>query len=1194
MLKRRFSLSLLAILVLLSFVCQGTMVLAGTTGGLSGTVLDATSKQPIASAKITAASPQQVATVTSDSAGHYTFVNLAPDTYTVSVEVQGYQAITIPGVTISADNTRVLPLTADKALKTIGRVTTRSATSLVKPGTTADEYSISSVTQQKVAAAGGGGNLNSAFSALATVPGVSVAPGQSGYIGAGAGLSIRGGDYDQIGYQIDGVPVNRSFDNYPSGATSSLGQQELQVYTGAPPAGTQSAGVAGYINQVIRTGTSPGFESLDLGLGGPAYYHKLSFELGGVSNNKRFSYYLGLGGYNQDFRFADQFNGAGLSNYGVANGIPCSAAVSQAVTPSCYNSTGQLYPGGFVLTPFNSFSTATVQDRDSIVNLHYYFPHKDGSRDDLQTLYDVNFIRTSFYTSANDQGGVPYLNTIGQGTTYGDGYALNLPTGGFLPTNYKAFASQYQFPNTPTHAFQSTIDPNLRDGFLNDQAIFKLQFTKSLGSAAYFRVYGYTYYSDWPNTGATSNNFGGNLGVSGDYELSGHTRGVSFQFADQLGSKNLLQLGGDFTTSRVVRDNNSQYINGAYGPDSVNVRTQVGVLVDSKNPTNGVCYSATGAPTACYRSPSLLNNGQVDGLAGAQWATIQQAYNGTVAPITAAACGTGPCQYLVTGNGQYATYNTVKPIFWGASLTDEFRPTPKLTINGGIRLDVYQFQGGDTGGGPARAFWYNAYNREMCVNNATGALADKITGLGLASVNSPCGAGYSAGNFQNPSGVTTQTYPVFQPRLGFTYAIDPSTVFRGAYGRFAEPPNSAFEQYDALQANAPALLYGTYGFQQYGFTTPNHPVPPATSNNYDFSIEHQFPGQLSVKLSPFIRKTQNQKEQFYLNRATNFVSGLAVGNQTSEGVEFELDKGNFANDGLSARLAFAYTHSYVKYDTLSNGTTVLTPVITAIKAYNALTKAGGGAACYTLVTATGGGTAAPACGAGTVANPYYNAPLQDVNPYNNASDVPYDLIPAGIGLQANQIGFPYVGSLVLNERVKKFSITPIVQLFAGQRYGDPLATAGIDPTTCAAALGATAGDPRYPYGAAGGASYDAGSCGQLASGIPNTQTGLFDGIGAFSEPNLILMHLQLAYDVTKNLTITANLSNVVNTCFGGSNVPWKVAGACQYTLVNQGLSGGIGNTYNPGQAIQPASHYAYGPNWVQQPFGVFVDANIKL
>jgi hypothetical protein len=350
-----------------------------------------------------------------------------------------------------------------------------------------------------------------------------------------------------------------------------------------------------------------------------------------------------------------------------------------------------------------------------------------------------------------------------------------------------------------------------------------------------------------------------------------------------------------------------------------------------------------------------------------------------------------------------------------------------------------------------------------------------------------------------------------------------------------------------------------------------------------------------MKVTPFLRKTQNQIEQFFLNRATSFVSGLNVGNQTSEGAEFEVDKGDFAREGLAAKLSFAYTHSYIKYNTLSNGTTVLTPVVNAIKAYNALTKGGGGAACYTLATATANGVAAPGCGAGTIANPYYNAPQQDLSPYSAGSiSIPYDTIPAGVGLDSTQIGYPFVTSLVLNEKIKKLSITPVVQWFAGQRYGDPEATAGIDPTTCTGALGtAAAGDPRYQFGTQAGAGYNAGTCGQLDS-IPNLQSGTFDGIGAYVEPSQLLLHIQVAYEVAKNVTLTANLANVVNTCFGGTKVPWGVAGACSYGLTNGGITGGVGNVYNPGQAIQPSGAYSYGPIFNQQPFGLFLDANIKM
>jgi hypothetical protein len=108
------------------------------------------------------------------------------------------------------------------------------------------------------------------------------------------------------------------------------------------------------------------------------------------------------------------------------------------------------------------------------------------------------------------------------------------------------------------------------------------------------------------------------------------------------------------------------------------------------------------------------------------------------------------------------------------------------------------------------------------------------------------------------------------------------------------------------------------------------------------------------------------------------------------------------------------------------------------------------------------------------------------------------------------------------------------------------------------------------------------------------------------EPSQILLHFQLSYEASKTVTLTANLTNVVNTCFGGSNVPWKVSGACGYgndeagvTAATSGpsgssITGGVGNTFNPGDGIQPGMRYAYSPYWLQQPFGVYVNANVKL
>jgi hypothetical protein len=1224
MLKHRFSQSLVAVFVILSVLCQGTLVLAGTTGTLSGTVTDSATSKPIAGAKVTAVSPSQTAATTTDPGGHYNFLNLAPDTYTVSIDAEGYQPTSVPGVTIQADNTRVLALTTQAELKTIGRVTSRAASSLVRPGVTSDVYSITPAVQQKVAAAGGGGNLDSAWSALATVPGVAVAPGQQGYIGAGATLSIRGGDYDQIGYEFDGVPLNRAFDNYPSSGTSSLGQQELQVYTGAPPAGATSEGISGFINQVIKTGTSPGFEDLTAGIGGAAFYHKLSFEAGGLTADRRLSYYVGVGGYDQTYRYVDNFNGAGVSQL---YGLPAfgSCAGPQSIVPSCYTA-GQ-NNGGFPLLATNDLSFNLIDSRDSVVNLHYYFPHQDGSRDDVQLLYDNSYLRSNYYSSPLDFG-YNLLQTIGITPTYVDGYQLDLPVNGLVNTFTPSQTSIYYAPNTPAHSFDGPIQPNEEDGITNNQAIEKIQFTKSLGSSAYARLYGYSYYSNWFISGPNSTVVPTFADEPGDYELSSHTRGVDFQLADQLNTQNLLTLEGSWTTATTLRDYNAENSDGftVSTPTVANSQTAIGVLVNSKHPNNGVCYSAVGAAVPCFSDPTDYN---YSGPTAAQFATLGEAVLGTVPAITAASCGGSPCQYLVVGNGQYsAGYNTVAPTFWGLSLTDEFRPLPQLTINAGGRLDVYQYKGANTDTGPAREFWYAAFNSEMCENTANKSLQEKVFQLGLPSVASPCSlantatASYVSPAFSNPATPSIVTYPVFQPRIGATFAVNPTTVLRASYGRYSEPPNSAFEEYDFLQTDAPEQLYGNYNFQDYGYTSPLHGIPPATSNNYDFSIEHEFPGQTSIKVSPFLRTTANQAADFYLDRATNFVSGLNVGSQTSRGVEFELDKGDFARQGLSAKLSFTYTNSYIKYYVLSNGNSVLTPVVQQVQQYNqytagcaTITKANAtacglpagsanpnSAPCFTPGSATAPGVGTACSTAGAVANPYYNAPLQTVSDFlPSANIIPYDFPPSGFGFDANQIGYPYFGSLVLNEHIDKLSITPVIQVFAGQRYGDPISTAGIQPGTCGALAGATTttGDPRYPYGAAGGLPFDATTCGDL-SGIPDVNTGKYDAVGQFVEPALLLLHTQLSYDVSKNFQIVANLTNIYSGCFGGSKEPWNVKGACYYQYPNDGLAPAVGNTYNPGKAIQPNGLYAYSPYWIpingggELPFAAYVTANFKL
>ncbi len=171
--------------------------------------------------------------------------------------------------------------------------------------------------------------------------------------------------------------------------------------------------------------------------------------------------------------------------------------------------------------------------------------------------------------------------------------------------------------------------------------------------------------------------------------------------------------------------------------------------------------------------------------------------------------------------------------------------------------------------------------------------------LALTDACSLAGAGFAAPGLVNASGLSTQ-FPVFQPRFGLTYTVTPDTVVRASYGRYTQAANAAFQQYNFLQQDsidAPGGLGPA--FYKFGFRSPTHPIKPEVSNNYDFSLEHHFKGtDVSFKLTPFYRYTQNQVQNFYLDQASGFASGLNADRLTARGVELQLNKGDFGRDGF--------------------------------------------------------------------------------------------------------------------------------------------------------------------------------------------------------------------------------------------------------------------------------------------------------
>jgi hypothetical protein len=1211
---------------------------ASTTGSLAGTVVDAATRAPIAGALITASSPSQVAHATTDAAGRFTFISLAPDTYTISAEHSGFDTLSTAGISVIADQHQSIPIALQKSIKEIARVAARSSLSPVRSGTGTDVYSVNSALSNAAAPLGGGGGLNNAYSAIAAMPGAYVPPNQ---VGVNQSVYIRGGFYDQIGFEYDGVPVNRSFDNFPGNSLSTLGQQELQIYTGGGEADSNATGLAGFINQVIKTGTTPGYGIVGGAIGSPTFYHDLRVEAGGATPDRSFSYYVGISGTDQDFRYFDHFNGASLTDtipYGFWPAhITTFLPFYPAVYPTCNNDSTYNNPavndglvtsdpGCFGSYPSSYGQASTVNGREVVGNFHFAIPHKhDGGRDDVQALYMSSANFTRYYTSENDAAGLGFGlvndgNLLSPPDFFGgntnqwpDYYTYPASTSWLQSASAAPIA--YMYPGSPTarcanvtgvpnacpvnaNGNQETIQvpSDFRDGTWNTASIVKLQYQKNFGSSAYLRLFGYTFYSN--TNEASANGWGNNvsLGVLNyQYEVNSHTRGVELEFADQVSDKHLLSGMASYLTSNTLRYFNHNYDNTS--------DQQVSNLTNGKQ-----CFATVSGPGIDPRSnytaggPAPCNDPATQGTFGGPFGNFagQSPCTDGELPATAPACAAGASMRL-TYLGNTADINAVAPKLTNASIADQWRPSDKWNINASVRFERDEYDLANTNS-PGTNFWFAAAQKEFCVNPVTrqpifvpqppqsifvftpyvtfNCPVDTSTGTAVQTVHPNGTDGILLTN--NYPSTYTQSY--VEPRVSATYTVNPDTVLRASAGRYAQQPQNYEIQYNTSQANLASTLLG---FIPFGFSSPLHEAQAQFSNNYDFSLEHHFRGtDVSMKVTPFYRWATNQLYETVNLPSLNISPSFNSGTQRVGGIELELTKGDFERDGFSGVFSYTYTNSTEKWDNFPNST--VGPVDQYnqdIEEYNALTAAGGGARCYvndsgvTLPDgSTGPGTISPDPTCATVA--FNNPPIR--NPYFPMSKQPL-LDPHG--WYAPGLDFPYLSpntfSLILNYKHGKVAVTPAMSLSEGTTYGTPADVQGIDPRTCTAnqgSLGIPTGNPlNADYTSCSFAATEAGtSPGTLY--IPNPQTGSFDTFGEFRQPWQFNLGLQMSYDFSPRLTGRVIVTNLINQCFGGSSEPWSRA-----YPANNVICGYTSNTfYNGGNYFNGTSPNDIAANGVRQ------------
>lgn len=273
----------IAALAVIFALSTSAVALALTTGSVAGYVTDA-SGAPVAGATVALASASFDTKTTTDAKGFYALDGVPSDTYSLSVQKDGYQPYSVAGLTVLQDGIVRENVQLTKALKTIASVSARSATSLVQPGQTADEYV---VTQQSMKNITGLPMTIEQSEVLNSLPGFTPT--------SGGAPSIRGGAINDLGYEMEGVDIKEPVLGLFTNNGALAGVQQLTVDTGSFDVASGNTN-EGTINEIIRQGSYPGFVDAaffkDMGY----FYNGISAEAGGGSPDNRFTWYVAYSG----------------------------------------------------------------------------------------------------------------------------------------------------------------------------------------------------------------------------------------------------------------------------------------------------------------------------------------------------------------------------------------------------------------------------------------------------------------------------------------------------------------------------------------------------------------------------------------------------------------------------------------------------------------------------------------------------------------------------------------------------------------------------------------------------------------------------------------------------------------------------------------------------------------------------------
>jgi outer membrane receptor protein involved in Fe transport len=223
---KRLLVMLTGILTLLG----STIALGGTTGKISGRVLDKKGEAlPSTNVVVMGTSLGSV----TDLEGYYSILNIPPGRYQIQFRLVGYRTLSVKEVQVTADKTTKLDGSMEEDAITTDAVVVTAKRPVVDVNLTS---SISTVTDKDILA-------------LPVQELQDIVNLQAGVVDG----HFRGGRAGEVQYQVNGVSVNNAYDNSSTIKIDRSLIQEVQVITGTFDAEYGQA-MSGVVNTVLKSG----------------------------------------------------------------------------------------------------------------------------------------------------------------------------------------------------------------------------------------------------------------------------------------------------------------------------------------------------------------------------------------------------------------------------------------------------------------------------------------------------------------------------------------------------------------------------------------------------------------------------------------------------------------------------------------------------------------------------------------------------------------------------------------------------------------------------------------------------------------------------------------------------------------------------------------------------------------------------